>query len=268
MLKNGLWFLFFLLLAVSCLEEPDCFSLNNNVVRISFRKLSDSSADTVFMSSITAAEGTDSVFLESSLLTGVVLPLNYYKTETQFVLQGQSKTYDLGFNYKSQPQFVSADCGERFVLSELTSFSTTFDSVRVIQNSPGKTTSGGTNIEVYRCPNRSTVKIAFDEPVEIATVQLDGYTGDVLFSAEALTTLKLPLNTAANQSRILITNSEGVMKEITFGYSIATETLFGTCGPQVVLSELELLNSTFTATSEIGNSTIQDPPRTSLEITF
>src|SRR5688500_13476479 len=99
MLKKTCWFVFLMMLAISCLDEPECFSLNNNVIGIAFKKMSDSQADTVIFFSVWA-EGTDSVFRTSVALTGIdKLPLNYYQNETIFHFEGLDKTYDLHLGY-------------------------------------------------------------------------------------------------------------------------------------------------------------------------
>src|SRR5688572_21067283 len=104
MLKKTAWFVFLLVAGVSCLDEPDCYSLNNNVIGISFKKLSDNKADTLFVKRLIAG-GTDSIFHENVFITKVDrLPLNYYENETVFHFEGVNKTYDLHLKYSAKAQ--------------------------------------------------------------------------------------------------------------------------------------------------------------------
>src|SRR5688572_1373318 len=128
MIKHTRWFIFFLLMAVSCLDEPDCFSLNNNIIGISFKKMLTGAADTVAVLSI-KAEGFDSLFAEERLINGISLPLNYFQQNTSFIFEGVDKqTHYLNLDYSAKAQFVSEECGERFVLADLKIGSHDFDS--------------------------------------------------------------------------------------------------------------------------------------------
>jgi hypothetical protein len=160
MIRRALWFCVFSLMAISCLDQPDCFSLNNNIVGISFRKLSNNTADTVAVRSLTA-NGIDSIFLTNVVMTGKNLPLNLYEDSTIFLFEGPDQVYDLKVKYSSKTQFVSEDCGSKFVITGLQAFSETFDSVRVVSTTPKSRDIGGTHIEVFRCPNTSRIKIRF-----------------------------------------------------------------------------------------------------------
>ena len=46
-MKRTGWFIFFLILAASCLDDPDCFQLNNNYLGISFYVMGSGGADTL-----------------------------------------------------------------------------------------------------------------------------------------------------------------------------------------------------------------------------
>lgn len=267
------WFLFFLLAASSCLEEPDCFALNNNLVGISFKKLSDGRADTLFMSRITA-ESSDSVFLNNlpgtlSIVTGLLLPVNFLRDETNYQFETVRGAFDLQLDYNARPQFVSVDCGERFVVSDLRGFSETFDSVRVVSSDPGRENASGTNIEIYRCPNRSQLKLRFTSPVELQNVELLGdYSDDLFFAAGQITTLRLPLDINAEQSTIRLTFVDGNVYVLTVGYTAVRQQLFSACGEEVYLEDLEVLEHSFPLEPVLLDSTFSDPPRTHLEIAF
>jgi hypothetical protein len=59
--------------------------------------------------------------------------LNYYQNETTYHFEGLTTTYDLQSRATmAKTQFVSEDCGERFVLSDLVVSAPAFDSLRVM----------------------------------------------------------------------------------------------------------------------------------------
>lgn len=265
MVKKAGWFVFFALLASSCLDEPECFSLNNNIVGISFRRLSTGGADTVFFKAI-RAEGTDSVFVENAVLTNINLPLNYYQNQTIYRFEGLTLNHTLQLDYTAKAQFVSVDCGERFILSQLRPSSETFDSLRLIGDTPKRARQNGTNLEIYRCPNTSQVELRFAQAVKITSGSTMGYTAPLLLSTAEVTTLAIPLNIEADESTIRL-SFDSVVKTITISYSRSESTLFSKCGPQTVLSDFQIVSSDFTS-ARVIRSTIQDPLLTNIEITF
>jgi hypothetical protein len=145
MVKKTGWFVFFVLLSVSCLDEPDCFRLNNNIIGITFKKYTDGTASTTVFTTIKADE-RDTVFTQAS--NKVYLPLNYFQQHTLFLFQREGVTDTLEVLYKAQAQFVSSDCGVRYVLSDLDIGYHSFDSVRLITRVP-KSTSTGNHIELF-----------------------------------------------------------------------------------------------------------------------
>lgn len=267
MLKKTGWFAFLLLLAISCLDEPDCFSLNNNVIGIAFKKMSDSKADTVVLISVTA-EGTDSVFRANTILTGIdKLPLNYYQGETVFYFQDLDSARVLHLGYSAKSQLVSEECGERFVVTGLQVLNHAFDSIRIVSATPKRSDGGGTHLEIYRCPNTSQVKLRFSTPVVIEDVQPQGYEAPAnLPTSEPVTTINIPLNTEADISTIEF-KINGLIQILTLAYSREEETLFSACGSQMILSNFEVVSSSFSSASVVSHS-ISDPPHINLEITL
>jgi hypothetical protein len=138
-------FITYLLMASACLEDPECFNLNNHLIGVTFKNKSDGKAASITFTSIKAV-GSDSTF--SAAGNKVVVPLNYFKQETTYVFTQSAVVDTLRVGYKSQPQFVSADCGERYVLSELKVVYHTFDSVRVLNTSPSSLTTIN-NIDIF-----------------------------------------------------------------------------------------------------------------------
>jgi hypothetical protein len=142
--------LVFLLVTASCLDEPDCYSLNNDLIVVSFKKLEDSTADTVEITALGTLE-PPLIFsaYSDTALSKVVLPLNYFEDETTFYFEDPDTIRFLHLGYISQAQFVSVDCGEKFVLSALKVLEHNFDSVRVLSDAPA-TQANSSHLEIYQ----------------------------------------------------------------------------------------------------------------------
>jgi hypothetical protein len=267
MIKRLVWFFFLGAIGFSCLDEPDCYSLNNNVIGISFKKMSDGKADTVFFSRIWA-DGTNRTFVENSLITGNdTLPLNYYANETVFHFEGLGRSFELPVKYSAKTQLVSEECGERFVLTGMSIDGHTFDSVRVLSRTPKRSDGSGTHFEIYRCPNRSQVKLRFASGLTITSISTN-YSADILYSdSQPTTVLTVPLNVGAGSSTINFQFSDGSTRSITIGHLNGKDTLFNACGEQDVLSELSVITTNFSSHT-IVNASTQDPPVTNIALTF
>jgi len=159
--KKLSWFIFLTLFVFSCLDEPDCFQLNNDVIGISFRVLGSSKADTVRISALDVGAVSGGVYSDTTYY--LPIKLNYLATSMNLDFTGPvigTKTVHL--DYRVQTQFVSEDCGSRFILSDLQApwNRSDFDSVRVVSSTPGNA-AGGVNIEIYRCPDPQYIGVAF-----------------------------------------------------------------------------------------------------------
>ena len=76
--------------------------------------------------------------------------LNYFEDETTFFFDPSDTVHHfLRLGYVSQAQFVSENCGEKFVLSELQILETTYDSVRLVRDTPNSQ-GGIIHIEIFQ----------------------------------------------------------------------------------------------------------------------
>src|SRR5215204_2605083 len=197
MKKTGL-LSFVLIIAVSCLNEPDCYQLNNDAVVIYF-KIIGGGNDAVQLTSM--SPDSDSIFTNT---TGsmITLPLNPKTEETFYTLNGVDGDNTLQLGYKRQVQFVSEECGERYYFQDLNVLGHDFDSIRIVNTIPAPTPlpTGANNIEIYRCATTNLMRVNFktETPVEEITSDFGG----ILLSSPG-TTLKdflLPLNTNADST--------------------------------------------------------------------
>lgn len=147
MIRSFIWLIFFVCVTVSCLDEPECFGLNNNIAGITFKNLADGTAATVYFVSVTG-EGAQVVLLANAKSGKLSLPLNFYGDSTSFSLQTLDSSYQLVLKYTAQAQYVSKECGERFVLGNLEVLRHSFDSVRLVNRTPGRDINAN-NIEIF-----------------------------------------------------------------------------------------------------------------------
>ncbi|HEY0739981.1 MAG TPA: hypothetical protein VGD40_00915 [Chryseosolibacter sp.] len=232
---------------------------------LTFRKLSNRSADTLGITSVYLPEANVELIPREGT-TSIDVPVNLYSTSTLIVVQAAGIQYDITVNYLTKTQFVSEDCGAKFVLSELQAVSETFDSVRVSSSVPKPLNASGTNIEIFRCPNTSLLKIQFASAVAISTIE-GSHIGTIAGPSEATTTLTLPLNTAEPLSTFIFTFSDGLKKTLSVAYELETDELFNACGEQVLVSQLALTTHDFT-TATLARPAIQDSNQPNIEITF
>jgi hypothetical protein len=147
-MKKSLSFITLLIMAfASCLDEPECYGLNNSIVGITFKNVSDNKS--LVIDSLTIiADQTGTELMSDAAASKVLLPLNYFEASTSYTFKISDSSYQMVLGHTSQVQFVSRDCGERFVLSDLYVVSHSFDSVRLVNATPGANTSAS-NIEIF-----------------------------------------------------------------------------------------------------------------------
>jgi hypothetical protein len=264
MKKTGL-FSFVLIIAVSCLNEPDCYQLNNDTVVIYFRIIGGGS-DVVQLTSIQSPEA-EVIFSDTA--SGIALPLNPKKEETLYILHGVQVDNMLQFGYKRQVQFVSEECGERYYFQDLDVLQHDFDSVRIVNTIPAPTPlpTGANNIEIYRCATTNLMGISFKDSTDV-----DGITSDfagVILPApgDRLKSYVLPLNTNDSISTYYF-DIGGALKTLRVRYTRTEKEFADICGVQTLLSDLHV-NKIVTdlTTVTIAKDSIQDLPVTNLDIT-
>ena len=151
-MRNWCWIILVIIVASSCLDDPDCIKTGDTALVISFKKLSDGKADTVVLFNVSAL-GSDSIFYntdpdELDTLNGkATLSVNPYTEETLFTFLFETETLTLRVGYKNEVRFISEDCGSDRVQYDLTILETQFDSVRVVN--PVLSTNRTPNIEIY-----------------------------------------------------------------------------------------------------------------------
>jgi hypothetical protein len=258
--KKSTWFLFLVLFAVSCLDEPDCYLLNNDIVRINFRVIGSGKSDSVAIRSA-IVENTIALFQEThdTIITTVALPLNYHAESTlvNFASADQEKLLQLG--YEVQVQFVSDECGPRYILSNLKVLEAQFDSIRVVNNTPGR--DGSTvNLEIFRCPVTNILALTFNQLTLPATTTtstarssfksatLNGITIDNLetvYTDTSTATVYLPVNLNATTTSYAfdIADNFGLnqpQRNLSVSYTTNTAVHYNACGLQTLVQNLKI----------------------------
>lgn len=121
------------------------------MIGVDFKQIENSSTDTVLLTAMGTVEPPVHFLPPDTAVavTRVNLPLNYFADETTFFFQNGETVDLLRLNYVSQAQFVSENCGEKFVLSKLRVVEHSFDSVRLVRDVPNS--SGGViHIEIFQ----------------------------------------------------------------------------------------------------------------------
>src|SRR5690606_26536242 len=272
MIRKVAQYSFFALLAVSCLDKPDCYNLNNNVIGISFRKIADNRADTVALLGITV-NGTDSVFYPDVLATGLELPLDVLSAESnvsfQFLGISGPVVRNLRTTYTSMAQFVSEDCGRRFIVSGLHLEDHDFDSVRLVNDQPGREPT--TNYIIYRCPITDRMKVSFrqlgwdsDSLGTPLNVFVDGITSDFspIVAPPTASTFILPLNPESSSAAYHFDFTEGEA-DLTVNYRTVASTRYSVCGSQTFFTDLAVASHSFDKVIVLRDS-IHDPAVTNM----
>jgi hypothetical protein len=275
--KKSSWIVLFTIFGMSCLDQPDCFNLTNNSLTISFRKIADGALDTLFSAQLRIA-GLDTVINSiDNKNTAVRLPVDFTATAMSLSLSDQLKERSIDIGYTVQPQFVSEECGPRFLLANLTASSPSGDSVRVVNATLG----GSANLFVYRCPRTNIARLAFKEvtdegtnrkdTVTIASTSLDFNTLNLYSTTGSLSFINVPLNLEADNTQVVFRFSDVRSDTIVFSYERVQETRYKICGPQTFIRKLKVVSPDLDRIElptkiRYKADSIYDPPRVNFEI--
>ncbi len=268
-MKKLTWFAFFLILTVSCLDEPDCFQLHNDIIGITFRVIGTGQGDSVVLKEPGSGKWVKLISLEGKL--------NYFETEGSLSFDEVDRTRALSFAYDVKNQYISEECGSSFELSNLRILNHEFDSVRVVNSSPTK--AGGPNIDIYRCPETDTLAIEFYQlsgttnGVTISNPQarlrshkfnsIKDINGKTLYSDTFLTTVKLPVDLTKNSAAYTF-ETELSTYTLNVTYNLTTEERYRPCGVQTFVNNLTYREHTFDSVS-YGLDDLGEPVRALLD---
>jgi hypothetical protein len=151
-MKSVFPILILMILGVSCLDEPDCIGLHNNVVGITIKSYDDHTALLSKIDSVITIRDNVKIIVAKAIASQsyLAVPVNYLKDQTtyQIYLEGNKVAQNIVLSYESQKQFITTECGPRFQLASLTVTQHDFDSISVVNPTPGAA-SGTKNIEIF-----------------------------------------------------------------------------------------------------------------------
>lgn len=268
-MKRLSWFVCLSIIALSCLDQPDCYQLNNNVALVAF-KIIGGGTDVYALQGVYTT-GTDSVFLEDSVGSAAVgLPLNPYEGEISYTFVGAYgnvglyETQKLNLTYKALVQFVSEDCGERHVFSHIDVASSDFDSVRILNPTPANPPTS--NLELYRCPHTNVLYLDFVTDQNIKTITIAP--GEPAAVDKTLGSVLLPLNPLAEETSYTFNYADGTSNTLTVVYRTTPKVLSSKCGEQVFIDKVSYNEEgTDFATVTVKEDSIHDLPKINLELT-
>lgn len=215
------------------------------------------------------APGSDSTFYPNTLLTGLVgLPLDPLHGETEYDFQlSKDEFRHIQLFYNTQVQFVSQDCGERYVFTNLELGDHDFDSIRINNTVPVSSTTSTTvaNVEIYRCPRLDIMGIAFTDDAIVRSITTD-FMGTIYESTDTITSIGLPLNTDAAATNFVFEFANGLSKRLNVKYVRKDSLVSARCGIQPVLETLSYDPDLTDFVVSVTQDSIQDLPIANLEI--
>jgi hypothetical protein len=281
--KKTNWFLILLLFAVSCLDQPECYLLNNNFIGVAFRVMGSGSLDSAKLSQVLINgiphenSTTQDIFdkTHDSLVSTLQLPLNYFENSSILTFNSTTSENSIIPSYERQTQFVSEECGPRYILSKLNVLETTYDSIRIVNNTPSRS-ADGRHIEIFRCPITDTLRMTFHQlylpatTVTSATATAGKATGADLASIlvnestelyvdSRETTVDLPVNLEDFATTYTFNFSgdfgyEEPTRTIHVQYEKETVTRFNGCGEQTFVTGLNVQTTTMDSASVATDS--------------
>lgn len=268
-MRKSAWFIFLSILAASCLNEPDCYQLNNNVIGVSFRVMGSDKPDSVAVSLQIA--GSSEPIDTTVTFVGIQLNITKDQTPLTFLIASGDRILNLGYSLKTQ--FVSEECGSRYIFSDLRILNSTFDSARVVNSTPGKNAS--INIEAFRCPQTNIMTVSFRDlyinsqgdsanragPVKLINVT-DGLGGNFHMGTYR-TTYKLYVNPLVNTTTFEFhIDGESAPKKLSVTYTGKPEERYDMCNTQTFITALKIQSSGFVFTEMAKDE--NGRPRTTL----
>ncbi len=255
--------------------------------------MGSSAADTIQVTSVKSDE--NELVEGDTLISGIVLPADFFKEETQFSFSGPDGDSYVKVGYSIKTQFVSEDCGPRYILSDMKVLDHDLpdDSVRVLSKTPGR--AGGTHIAVYRCPHPDTLGLIFKQlllnPTQttqssrVLGADLDNITtedGTVLYAGKRRASVHLPVKLDPGTGRTMtytfnFADDFGLdvpQRILKISYDAVATQRYRPCGVQTFVSKIlpDLNATTFDSvrlalnTDEEPQNILADPIVTNLEV--
>jgi hypothetical protein len=225
------------------------------VLGISFNVIGSSAADSLSINQIKVNDQIVWEDLENDTVVtyfGILGDRLLEKTRIELLSKGETKIIDLA--YKVKVQFVSEDCGPRYIFSDLTVSEHNFDSLNLVNSTPGR--DGSTlNVRIYRCPQLDTIGLSFfqlalpetgaasSRPIsaELSSITVDG--AAQLYVDRTVSSIKLPVNLLASKTNYTFSFADAFgfdqpVRDLTVGYRVTPRVRYNACGEQLFVDSL------------------------------
>ena len=254
-MKKIIWFVFVANIAISCLNEPNCYQLDNGEILINFDVLAFAADQDSLLDIRTS--GTDSIFYPNEAVSQVKLPLNPNTKGQTYIFRwknGSSDTLSLG--YSSQVRYVSEDCGQGYRFNNLyLQSASSFDSVRILNPTPSQPVS--VNIVIYRCANPDLAGVKFKTHKGTAAVdsalvvnKLTTDYGQQVETSGSVSSFFLPLNKASSTTTFEFELVGGTTESLSLIYSRQTiASPVSDCDSVTFFSKIKIAATSFDTTS-------------------
>jgi hypothetical protein len=176
--------------------------------------------------------------------------------EIAYVFEWVDGKFDtLMLQYSSQIQFVSPDCGQRYVFRNLSTVYSTFDSIHIANPTP--TAPSSTNFVVYRCANADNTGIRFRTSSggtaadsALAVVRIIPDFAPALYEGETATQFFLPLDRNKSSTSYSFVFEDGSSENLTLSYNHVTRSsAIQDCDPVTFFTRIRIASTTFDTTS-------------------
>jgi len=281
-MKKAVWFTFLAAIAISCLDNPDCFRLDNSNFGMSFRVLGYGND----------SDSLDNVVISGAGIATVNKPISAVEFQLPLNAQAQSLSYIFNWTdghtdtlivgYTSQIQFVSADCGKRNIFDHLTVTHSTFDSVNLYNAKPTNPTS--INILVFRCANPTSFGLSFKRVTDTTSLANNVYvTTDSALAIKSITSrngepiilpddtlqaVYLPLDIRKDTSYYEFDLGDAGKRSFVVTYTRKSKVpLLESCQDTILFTDLNMYSMSFDAVyTKVINKSTADPAILNLEV--
>lgn len=137
-------FLVLWILVAACLDEQDCLITTTNLVKVSFKDSKNAAREIVF-DEITVS-GLDKKYYVAATVASVQLPVTPAESEVTLTFSFENRVETLTVGYDIASEIISKDCGAFTNYINLGVNNTSFDSLRVVNNS--LTINAAVNVEI------------------------------------------------------------------------------------------------------------------------
>jgi hypothetical protein len=258
--KKTSWFLVLILSAFSCLDDPDCYLLNNDVIGISFGVMGSSATDSVRFNSLSVnGRLLWSNPEDDTAVSYMAIPADRFQNSLHIEMVSGSDVKTIDLKYSVKAQFVSEECGPRYIFSDLDLINHNFARLDIVNITPGRDASA-LNVRIYRCPKADTIGLSFFQltlpktgaassraiSVKLDSITVDGLTN--FYQNRTVSSVELPVNIQSTQTSYSFSfadnfaNGENI-RGLSVNYDVVSEARFEACGVQSFVENLELGNA-------------------------